>query len=71
MSEINIDSSIGSDHSILLHTISLRKHANRRQNLGGKIKSHIQDVIQETFDLSDKGVKWEFLKYKIRFFIRI
>ena len=36
-----------------------------------KIKSHIQDVIQETFDLSDPGVKWEFLKYKICFFVRI
>ena len=36
-----------------------------------KIKSHIQDVMQETFDLSDPRVKWEFLKYKIRFFVRI
>ena len=36
-----------------------------------KIKSHIQDVIQETFDLSDPRVKWEFLKYKICFFVRI
>ena len=36
-----------------------------------KIKSHIQDVIQETFDLLDPRVKWEFLKYKIRFFVRI
>ena len=36
-----------------------------------KIKSHIQDVIQETFDLSAPRVKWEFLKNKIRFFVRI
>ena len=35
------------------------------------IKSRIQDVIQETFDLSDPRVKWEFLKYRIRFFVRI
>ena len=36
-----------------------------------KVISHIQDVIQETYDLSDPRVKWEFLKYKIRFFVRI
>ena len=33
-----------------------------------KIKSHIQDVIQETFDLPDPRMKWKFLKYKICFF---
>ena len=84
VSEININPSIGSDHSILHLNISLNKHANRGRgywkfnnslledkSFVEKIKSHIQDVIQETFDLPDPRVKWEFLKYKIRFFVRI
>ena len=36
-----------------------------------KIKSHVRNVTQETYDLSDLRVKWEFLIYKIRFFVRI
>ena len=84
VSEININPSIGSDHSILHLNISLSKHANMGRGYWKfnnslledtifveKIKSHIQDVIQETFDLSDPRVKWEFLKYKVRFFVRI
>ena len=82
VSEININLSIGSDHSILHLNISLNKHTNRGRgywkfnnslledkSFVEKIKSHIQDVIQETFDLPDPRVKWEFLKYKIRFFL--
>ena len=84
VSEININPSMGSDHSILHFNISLSKHANRGRGYWKfdnslledtifveKIKSHIQDVIQKTYDLSDSRVKWEFLKYKIRFFVRI
>ena len=72
------------DHSILHLNISLSKCANRGRGYQKfnnflledtifvqKIKSHIQDVIQETYDLSDPRVKWEFLRYKIRFFVRI
>ena len=83
VSEININPSIGSDHSILHLNISLNKHANRGRgywkfnnslledkSFVEKIKSHIQDVIQETFDLPDPRVKWEFLKYKICFLVR-
>ena len=82
--EININPSIGSDHSILYLKIFLSKHANRGRGYWKfnnsvledrifveKIISHVQDVIQETSDLSDPRVKWEFLKYKIRFFVRI
>ena len=84
VSEININPSIGSDHSILHLNISLNKHANRGtgywkfnnsllqdKSFVEKIKSHIQDVTQETSDLPDPRVKWEFLKYKIRFCVRI
>ena len=82
VSEININPSIGSDHSILHLKISLNKHANRGRgywkfnnylledkSFVEKNKSHIQDVIQETFDLPDPRVKWVFLKYKIRFLL--
>ena len=65
-----------------LGDISLSKHANRGRGYWKfnnslledtifveKINSHIQDVIQETFDLSDPRVKWEFLKNKISLFV--
>ena len=84
MSEININPSTGSDHSILHFNISLSKYANRgagywkfnsslleNRIFVERIKSHVQDVIQETSDLSDPRVKWEFLKYKTRLFVRI
>ena len=79
VSEINIgsDPSIGSDHSILHLNISLNKHANRGRgywkfnnslledkSFVGKIKSHIQDVIQEAFDLPDPRVNGNFLNIK-------
>ena len=82
VSEININPSIGSDHSILHLNISLNKYVNRGRGYWKfnnslledkrfveKIKSHIQDVIQETFDLPDPRVKWEFLKYKYVFLL--
>ena len=70
VSKININPSIGSDHSILHLNVSLSKHANRGRGYWKfnnslpentifveKIESHIQDVIQETFDLSDPRMK--------------